>query len=48
MEFFNIKRRIHGDCEFFELNDPTYSIFSYEKEILLRDGLLFKVIDVSD
>jgi hypothetical protein len=44
LEFTNLKRSSKGDYDHFELNDPDFSIFSYEKEILIMDGLGFVVI----
>ena len=48
MEFTNLKRNKDGSCWYFELNNSEYSIYSYEKEILLTDNIPFEVIDIYD
>lgn len=43
-----IEINITGNQQFFYLNNDEYSAFSYEKEVLLQDGIMYRVIDCQD
>ena len=41
-------RKIFAYCNYFRLDNKDYSTFPNEKEVLLRIGLKFKIIDISE
>ena len=41
-------RKIFAYCNYFRLDSKDYTIFPNEKEVLLRIGLKFKIIDISE
>ena len=39
LQFYNLRENDNDNCYYFQLNEEDCSVFSYEKEVLLKDDL---------
>jgi len=40
------KVHFQGNCDYFDMDDPRFSAYPGEKEILINDGMKFKILSV--